>query len=154
MKKFISVLLILMLFVFCLAGCGGTNSSDEDTPEETAEETVEETTDDGSDGDAVKARVEMDEYQIHLDAPEDTTLTGSINHSFGQDIVALNEEGEEIARMTLEGADGDEEWFKIVIPKDALHDGHNPTRVKGAELSGKVLETNTKMVSINVGDAE
>ena len=95
---------------------------------------------------------EMEDYQIHLGSPEDTTLYGTINHSFGQDIVALNEDGKEIARISLKGNNGDEESFSIVIPASVITKKHNPTRIKGTELSGKVLETNTKMVSINMGN--
>lgn len=145
-KKLIPILLIMLMFVSltaCGSGSGGGYSEDEQVQ-------TEESTTTGSG----KARVEMDDYQIHLDAATDTTLYGTINHSYGQDIVALNEEGEEIARMTLEGADGDEEGFKIVVPASALHDGHNPIRIKGTEKSGEVNETNTKLVSINIGSGE
>lgn len=145
-KKFLSVLLIMFMLV-SLAACGGTNSSENTGSGSYEEEQTESTENEG----AANARVEMEDYQIHLDAATDTALYGTINHSYGQDIVALNEEGEEIARMTLEGADGDEEGFKIVIPASALHDGHNPVRVKGTEKSEEVNETNTKMVSINIG---
>lgn len=147
MKKIISALLILVLVSVCLTGCGSTNSSKENTPNKVSEEQ----TSNNNKKSAIKARVEMDDYQIHLDSPEDTTLHGTINHSFGQDIVALNEDGKEIARVSLKGKDGDEESFSIVIPASEITKKHNPTRIKGTELSGKVLETNTKMVSINVG---
>lgn len=148
MKKFISVLFALILVSVCLTGCGSTNSSDE----KTTSKTTEETTDNSSQKGAVKTRVEMEDYQIHLDNPEDTTLHGTINHSFGQDIIALNEEGKEIARVSLKGKNGDEESFSIVIPASEITKKHNPTRIKGTKLSGKVLETNTKMVSINMGN--
>ena len=144
MKKFISVLFILVIVSVCLTGCGSTNSSEEKATSKTSEET------NSSKKGAIKARIEMEDYQIHLDSPEDTTLHGTINHSFGQDIVALNEEGKEIARVSLKGNDGDEESFSIVIPAKEVTKKHNPTRIKGTELSGKVLETNTKMVSINI----
>lgn len=149
MKKFISTLFILVLVSVCLTGCSSTNSSNE----KATSKTTEETTDNNNQKGAIKARVEMDDYQIHLDSPEDTTLHGTINHSFGQDIVALNEEGKEIARASLKGNNGDEESFSIVIPASAITKKHNPTRIKGTELSGKVLEANTKMVSINIGNA-
>lgn len=148
MKKFISVLLFLVLISVYLTGCGSTDSSKGNAPSKT----YKEETDNSSQKSAVKARVEMEDYQIHLDSPEDTTLHGTINHSFGQDIVALNEEGKEIARVSLKGKDGNEESFSIVIPASAITKKHNPTRIKGTELSGKVLETNTKMVSINMGN--
>lgn len=148
MKKIISALLILVLVSVCLTGCGSTNSSEEKATSKTSEETS------SSKKGAIKARVEMEDYQIHLDSSEDTTLHGTINHSFGQDIVALNEEGKEIARVSLKGNDGDEESFSIVIPAKEVTKKHNPTRIKGTELSGKVLETNTKMVSINIGNNE
>ena len=148
MKKIISVLLILALSSFCLTGCGTTNSGEENNSSNKA---YEEQTNDSNQKSAVKARVEMEDYQIHLDSPKDTTLYGTINHSFGQDIVALNEKGDEVARISLKGNNGDEESFKIVIPASAMTKYHNPTRIKGTELSGKVFETNTKMVSINVG---
>ena len=144
MKKFISVLFIIIIVSACLTGCGSTDSSKKSVPNKTSEETS------NSKKGAIKARVEMEDYQIHLDSPEDTTLHGTINHSFGQDIVALNEEGKEIARVSLKGNDGDEESFSIVIPAKEVTKKHNPTRIKGTELSGKVLETNTKMVSINM----
>ena len=150
MKRIMSLIFVLVLVSVCLTGCASTNSSDR----KTSSKTTEETTDTSSSKSAIKARVEMDDYQIHLDSPEDTTLTGTINHSFGQDIIALNENGEEVARVSLKGADGEEESFSIVIPAKAIKNGHNPTRIKGTELSGKVLETNTKMVSINVGSNE
>ena len=148
MKKFISVLFILVIVSICLIGCSSTNSSEEKTTSKIAKET----TDNNNQKGAIKARVEMEDYQIHLDSPEDTTLHGTINHSFGQDIVALNEEGKEIARVSLKGNDGNEESFSIVIPANAITKKHNPTRIKGTELSGKVLETNTKMVSINMSN--
>ena len=147
MKKIIYIVLLLMIVPVLLTGCGSTNSSEGNTPSNSNEEQVNNNSQKG----AVKARVEMEDYQIHLDSPEDTTLNGTINHSFGQDIVALNEEGKEVARVSLKGNDGDEESFKIVIPASALTKKHNPTRIKGTELSGKVLETNTKIVSINMG---
>ena len=148
MKKILSTLFILVLISACLTGCGSADSSKKSAPNKTSEET----TDNSSQKGAIKARVEMDDYQIHLDSPGDTTLHGTINHSFGQDIVALNEEGKEIARISLKGNDGDEESFSIVIPASAITKKHNPTRIKGTELSRKVLETNTKMVSINMGN--
>ena len=148
MKKTISVLLIIVLGSVCLTGCGNTNSSEE----KTTNNTNEEITDNSSQKGAVKARVEMEDYQIHLDSPKDTTLYGTINHSYGQDIVALNEEGKEVARVSLKGNNGDEESFKIVIPASAITKQHNPTRIKGTELTGKVLETNTKLVSINISN--
>ena len=146
MKKIIYVVLLLMIAPVLLTGCGSANSSEGNNPSNTNEEQVN-----NSKKGAVKARVEMEDYQIHLDSPTDTTLYGTINHSYGQDIVALNEEGKEVARVSLKGNDGNEESFKIVIPASAITKKHNPTRIKGTELSGKVLETNTKMVSINMG---
>lgn len=148
MKKTISILLIIVLGSICLTGCGSANSSEE----KTTSNTNQEITDNSSQKGAVKARIEMEDYQIHVDSPEDTTLHGTINHSYGQDIVALNEDGKEVARVSLKGKNGDEESFSIVIPANAITKSHNPTRIKGTELSGKVLETNTKMVSINVGN--
>lgn len=148
MKKTISVLLIMVLGSICLTGCGSTNSSEE----KTTSNTNEDITDNSSQKGAVKARIEMEDYQIHVDSPEDTTLYGTINHSYGQDIVALNEYGKEVARVSLKGKNGNEESFSIVIPASAITKSHNPTRIKGTELSGKVLETNTKMVSINMGN--
>ena len=147
MKKFISVLLTIVFISVCLTGCGSTNSSEGNNPSNTNEEQVNNNSQKG----AIKARVEMEDYQIHLDSPTDTTLYGTINHSYGQDIVALNEEGKEVARVSLKGNNGDEESFKIVIPASAITKQHNPTRIKGTELAGKVLETNTKLVSINIG---
>ena len=147
MKKIIYVVLLLVIVPVLLTGCGSTNSSEGNTPSNTNEEQVNNNSQKG----AVKARVEIEDYQIHLDSPTDTTLYGTINHSYGQDIVALNEEGKEVARVSLKGNDGNEESFKIVIPASAITKKHNPTRIKGTELSGKVLETNTKMVSINMG---
>ena len=147
MKKFISVLLTIVFISVCLTGCGSTNSSEGNTSSKTNEEQTNTSNQKG----AIKARVEMEDYQIHLDSPKDTTLYGTINHSYGQDIVALNEEGKEVARVSLKGNNGDEESFKIVIPASAITKQHNPTRIKGTELAGKVLETNTKLVSINIG---
>ena len=146
MKKFIPALLFVALISICLTGCGNTNSNEGKTISKTSEENT------NNNKRVEKARVHMDEYQIHLDSPEDTTLYGTINHSYGQDIVALNEEGKEIAKISLEGKDGNEESFEIVIPKSAITKKHNPIRIKGTTLSGKVLETNTKMVSINVSE--
>lgn len=148
MKKFISVLLILVFISVCLTGCGSTNSSEGNTSSKINEEQTNTNNQKG----VIKARVEMEDYQIHLDSPKDTTLYGTINHSYGQDIVALNEEGKEVARVSLKGNNGDEESFKIVIPASAITKQHNPTRIKGAELTGKVLETNTKLVSINMSN--
>lgn len=148
MKKTISVLLIMILGFICLTGCGSANSN----KEKTASNTNEEQTNTNNQNSAVKARVEMEDYQIHVDNPEDTVLHGTINHSYGQDIVALNEDGKEVARVSLKGKNGDEESFSIVIPASAITKSHNPTRIKGTKLSGKVLETNTKMVSINVSE--
>ena len=109
-----------------MTGCGTSDSEVADTEstveaaaESTVDQTYEDQADENSSSSGVKARVEMDEYEYELESPIDVTLHGVINHSYGQDIVALNEEGEEIARMTLEGADGDEEGFKIVVPASA-----------------------------------
>ena len=162
-KKKISGILALTMMVFgCFAGtlmmtgCGTSDSEvaeTESTVEAAAESTVDQTyedqADDNSSSGGVKARVEMDEYEYELESPIDVTLHGVINHSYGQDIVALVD-GEEVARATLEGNNGDEERFKIVIPASALTEQHNKVRIKGAELPGKVLETNTKLVSINI----
>ena len=162
-KKKISGIIALTMMVFgCFAGtlmmtgCG-TSDSDvsemdsaaEVTAESTVDQTYEDQADENSSSSGVKARVEMDEYEYELESPIDVTLHGVINHSYGQDIVALVD-GEEVARASLEGNNGDEEWFSITIPANALTEQHNKVRVKGAELPGKVLETNTKLVSINI----
>ena len=162
-KKKISGIVALTMMVFgCFAGtlmmtgCGTSDSEvaeTESTVEAAAESTVDQTyedqADENSSSSGVKARVEMDEYEYELESPIDVTLHGVINHSYGQDIVALVD-GEEVARATLEGNNGDEERFKIVIPASAMTKQHNKVRIKGAELPGKVLETNTKLVSINI----
>ena len=154
-KKKISGILALTMMVFgCFAGtlmmtgCGTSESEVAET-ESTVDQTYEDQADENSSSSGVKARVEMDEYEYELESPIDVTLHGLINHSYGQDIVALVD-GEEVARASLEGNNGDEEWFEIVVPANALTKQHNNVRVKGAELPGKVLETNTKLVSINI----
>ena len=98
-KKLFSILLMIMLLLVPLAGCGSPAASDDESPdttyeEEQSEETVPEN--------AVKARVELDEYQLFADSPKDIVVTGVINKSFGQDIIVLRG-NKEVARITLEG---------------------------------------------------
>ena len=102
---------------------------------------------------AVKARVELDEYQFFADSPKDIVVTGVINKSFGQDIIVLRG-NKEVARITLEGNDGEEESFNITIPSQAITDVHNTFQIKGGEISGVVYETNTKTFTINLPDNE
>ena len=156
-RKMISgIVALTMMVIGCgagllmMTGCGTSDSEvaeTESTVEAAAESTVDQTyedqADDNSSSGGVKARVEMEEYEYELESPIDLTLHGVINHSYGQDIVALVD-GEEVARATLEGNNGDEERFKIVIPASAMTKQHNKVRIKGAELPGKVLETNTE----------
>ena len=85
-KKLFSILLMIMLLLVPLAGCGSQSASDAENSdttyeEEQSEETVPEN--------AVKARVELDEYQFFADSPKDIVVTGVINKSFGQDIIVL-----------------------------------------------------------------
>ena len=149
-KKLFSILLMIMLLLVPLAGCGSQSASDAENSdttyeEEQSEETVPEN--------AVKARVELDEYQFFADSPKDIVVTGVINKSFGQDIIALRG-NKEVARITLEGKDGDEEYFDITVPSQAITDVHNTFQIKGGEISGVVDETNTKTFTINLPDNE
>ena len=149
-KKLFSILLMIMLLLVPLAGCGSPAASDNESSdttyeEEQSEETVPEN--------AVKARVELDEYQFFADSPKDIVVTGVINKSFGQDIIVLRG-NKEVARITLEGNDGEEEYFDITVPSQAITDVHNTFQIKGGEISGVVDETNTKTFTINLPDNE
>ena len=153
-KKMISgIVALTMMVIGCgagllmMTGCGTSDSEVADT-ESAESQTYEDQADDSSSS-VAEARLELDDYECRVESPRNVKLRGTINHSYGQDIVALVD-GEEVARATLEGNNGDEERFKIVIPASAMTKQHNKVRIKGAELPGKVLETNTKLVSINI----
>ena len=134
-----------------MTGCGTSESEVAET-ESTVDQTYEDQADENSPSSGVKARVEMDEYEYELESPIDVTLHGVINHSYGQDIVALKGNEEEVARVSLKGNNGDEERFEIVIPANALTNEHNAIYITGAELPGKVHETCYKVFTISVGN--
>ena len=154
-KKRIGALLLIMLLFVSLIGCGPSstsNTDDGDSPDEAFEEeqVEEEQAEEDTQQGAVSARVELEEYQISIDALEDVAITGEINRSFGQDIVALKASGEEVARITLEGNDGEEEEFLIVIPAEVLGDEHTSILIMGDEIAGVVDATNTKTCTITI----
>ena len=139
-KKLIPILLIMLMFVSltaCGSGSGGGYTEDEQVQSEEATTT--------SSG---KARVEMDEYEYYVEAPEDTTVHGTISKSYGQDIVVMRLDNEEVARITLDGNDGGEESFSIVIPAEEITKEHNKFRIMGDEKSGVIDATNTKLFTI------
>ena len=156
-KKKISGILALTMMVFgCFAGtlmmtgCGTSDSEVADT-ESAESQTYEDQADDSSSS-VAEARLELDDYECRVESPRDVKLRGTINHSYGQDIVALKGNEEEVARVSLKGNNGDEERFEIVIPASALTNEHNGICIIGAELPGKVHETCYKVFTISVGN--
>ncbi len=160
-KIFAVVMACMMLFVFTACGSSDAGGTGPDRSVESSEEVYEEEQgEEDAPQKAVKARIELDEYQIGLDEAEDTTVSGTIDKSCGQDIVALAG-GEEGARVTLKGNNGEEEHFSIVIPAEAIsrladNDTYHSAaiQIKGDELPGYVNETYTKTVNIGLHDEE
>ena len=156
-KKMISgIVALTMMVIGCgagllmMTGCGTSDSEVADT-ESAESQTYEDQADDSSSS-VAEARLELDDYECRVESPRNVKLRGTINHSYGQDIVALKGNEEEVARVSLKGNNGDEERFEIVIPASALTNEHNAICITGAELPGKVHETCYKVFTISVGN--
>jgi len=156
-RKMISgIVALTMMVIGCgagllmMTGCGTSDSDVADT-ESAESQTYEDQADDSS-SNVAEARLELDDYECRVESPRNVKLRGTINHSYGQDIVALKGNEEEVARVSLKGNNGDEERFEIVIPASALTNEHNAICITGAELPGKVHETYYKVFTISVGN--
>ena len=95
-------------------------------------------------------RVDLDEYQIESTDINNIYVTGTVTIGLGQLIGIYDSSGTILYNYKQVSNSGDEEDFKIQIPKTYLKEGTNTFKVKSIALKGVINSSNPKTVTVKI----
>ena len=95
-------------------------------------------------------RVDLDEYQIESMDINNIYITGTVTIGLGQLIGVYDSSGTFLYNYKQVDNSGDEEDFKIQIPKTYLKEGTNTFKVKSMALKGVINSSNPKTVTVKI----